>query len=171
MLGELVVNEIKHIEHEKSCSCASCAVNVSIRAVSVFTAHAAKCKCPVCLECGSSLVAQATYLGELSHQQYEIEDEIEAMRKSPIVLPHAKDLIKQQLQGDGILRALAMALAGNVKHYGEICNAAHHAYECVESGTVATIQANINHAAEQIFNKVVELETGEPPRRNPNDVN
>lgn len=171
MLGELVKEEILHIEHEKKCECARCAVSASIRSVNIFGAKSSVCSCPVCSECRSALAAQAIHLQEMVEKHNELDDEIEAMKKSPIILPNANDMFRQHIVGNEVLRTLAWALGISVKLYAEICHAAHYAYECVESGTIATVNKEIENAAQRLFKKVTEFQTDQPPSRNPHDVN
>jgi hypothetical protein len=136
MLGKLVADEIVKINHEKECHCPGCAVNQSIRTINIYMAQN-QCECPVCSMTHEMLHEQAEKLQNLLDKHMELSAENERAANSVLHVPprERQERIAVELEQRGAILALAMALAGTVKRFTALCDAAHRAYAVVETST------------------------------------
>ena len=172
MLGELVKQEIIMLEHEKQCRCGTCMVNGAVRVINVYQAQN-HCECPVCSLTRQMLVEQAVKLQALLDDHRSLHDKINREASSPLLVPQDQDQLAFAIEQQGAIAALSMALAGTVKRFVALCEAAHEAYEIVETRTGEAKIAVLTRDGVQHTNRTLDelIDIAQSRTRNSNDVN
>jgi len=137
MLGELVAQEIKQIDYEKTCECPACAVNGTMRAIRVFVVSH-ECDCPVCEVTKTNIAQMGKKLDKVFEKLRLGHERIDPLLTSPIfVAEHEQDVRNLAGLEGGIMYA-SKVIQNMINDYCSIIDAAHAAYQMVAQSTLSS---------------------------------